>query len=59
MAIWFSDKLPPAQKITPELLRSKPWLAGIFRARAKQFRELKRERETEQPDLFEKGKPKP
>jgi hypothetical protein len=42
--IEFSDRLPPAKKITPELLRKNPFLANLFRQRAKEVREILKEK---------------
>ncbi len=42
----------PAKKITREVLRENPWLANLFRQRAKEIRELRSEPPT-QPDLFD------
>jgi hypothetical protein len=38
-----SQKLPPAKKITREVLRENPFLAALIRQRAKQIRELKKD----------------
>ena len=38
------QRLSPAKKITKEVLRQNPWLAELFRRRAKEVREILKEK---------------
>jgi hypothetical protein len=38
--VFISQKLPPAKKLTREVLRSNPFLAELIRQRAKEIREM-------------------